>query len=254
VYHDTDAFMPNGDLTDFNEYDFTTLDIGFVDYDWEDLQKMLKVHRAVSGEFAPDPEDPDEPGWHADVKFRFDEETEHWLVLIDYTRDVTIPLLQNYSQIGLPFLCEHHGHQSARLNRELQTILDNYPRPWEDHDIPIYCGTSRRCAYCPTEFTIMLLPVVREFNTSLLEASSRKRAMHSLSIIRVIDLGSLYTPHTREWKALTTSWKGDAIERTPFHTKGTQTVWGRFMRGHGDNTIKTLDDGTLPHHRVLGKQ
>jgi len=48
------------------------------------------------------------------------------------------------------------------------------------------------------------------------EARARKRATHELIICKTIDLGSMYTPHTREWKALTTYWEEDTIEKTPF--------------------------------------
>jgi len=96
-------------------------------------------------------------GREASVEYRYDDETDHWLANIDYTRTITIPLLQNLGKIKLPFLCEHHRNQSPTLAAEIHTLLDNYPRPWEDRKLLGYSGVTRRCAYCPTEFIIMII-------------------------------------------------------------------------------------------------
>lgn len=276
AYYDTETFMPEGHLNNFQEFDDRELQIvpGLV-YSWDELYAL--IGRREGRYLDSDMSEPDDDGWKHEFKFHIDDDVDHWLVEVIYTRDLTMPLLQDPSSIDLPFLCLHHGNNSTDLFKEVKKVVDSHDRPWhvelsrsgwEDQ----YEGDVSRCAYCPTEFAVYKYYLGTDHDASetlirsALEVAALRRATHQIMISRTIDLGSFYTPHSREWKALTTPYKGHHIERNPFriagpcwlnaarvtqHWKHPPTITERCSQGHGQEDgklVKALDQGILSHH------
>lgn len=254
----TESFMPeDGSLWNFTEHDRGTLNIGNNLYTWAELRGML-VGRCFEEAICHPNKDGDWVIENGVLKFKNDEETGHWLAQIVYSQDVTIPMLQKFDKIDkikLPSLCKHHDDQSVTLSAEIKTLMDEYPRPWEDRKAHLYYGEFRRCGYCPTELSINL-DSVESFGEDRHDVIARRRAAHTLSITRTVDLGSLCTPHTREWKALIRPWTKHTIEESPFRTRDAVHLEGRFG-GWEDREVgpklETVDDGILAHHSAIVK-
>lgn len=278
AYHPTQSFMPEEEqLDDFSESDDGVLLLGDRYYHWIELRDTL-IDRKIRT-FVPDLQEPTRSEWNETVRFKLDTCTDHWIAEVLYTRPLTVPLLQDCSKIELPMLCDYHEYDSPSLFQEVQNIIKNHPRPWdrtarlgpEDE----YRGAITRCAYCPTEFTVRKVYIGEKVlgrpipGRSQQELTALRRATHQIVISRAMDLGSLYTPHSREWQALTKDYKGTYIETKPFRifrdsrrdsNKPPETIPERTQYGRdhtwrrSNNDVEALDGGVLVNRPELCKK
>lgn len=193
IYHLQNSTQPHSLLSEIINVDEG---IGNVELTWDGLQEMnVKIRGKSAPQIATlEIDDMYFESWEVDAFLAIHK--DKCLIFWFFRQYITSRVLQKpSSQVHLPILCKHDASWS--MKPELKSMLNKVPRPWQDFDSTFELQSMRyQCGFCPTEAVMHISDLT----------SAKERADHGAKyvteIVSVMDIGSGYTTHSREWAAL----------------------------------------------------
>lgn len=256
-YHDAESFLPGSWCPDLEQDEDDPgdgrLEIAEDYFDWEQLWEIGANNRQ-KGAYSFERHDPIDETWMYDAELKLDS-SDHWTLILEHRRDLVLGVLQDPSSVFWPYICRHHESSSPDLSKELKTQVNRHPRPWWPEDLNpdlSYLGPVRRCAYCPTEVRLQIRKIspVKRYSGHLSGYTRAIRhATYEVVVTRMVDLGPLYSPHCREWQALTRPVKKSIFESDPWAMGTRKGIFERHHRGRIHKAEdRAFEMGLMDHH------